>query len=176
MMPAHAKATHAKQSDAFEPAADDAESLAARALNAEQERDAYRSLAQRLQADFENYQKRLARELADERRYAIAPLVLDLLPTLDNLERALNQAQNEGDRPALIQGVSMVRSQLLESLARHGVIPIDTLGQPFDPNLHEAILQQPREGVAPGTVVEVLESGYRLHDRVLRPTKVIVAG
>jgi molecular chaperone GrpE len=143
---------------------------------AEDERDEYRALLQRTQAEFENYQKRIQREFAEERRFAHAPLVRELLPVLDNLQRALATAKTQAKDSALIQGVALVHSQLLELLNRFGVVPIESLGQPFDPNLHEAVLTRSVEGAAPGDVVEILETGYRLHDRLLRPAKVVVAG
>lgn len=153
----------------------DLESLRQRLGTVEQQRDEYLALLKRTRADFENYQKRVQRDLAEERRYAHAAFARELLPVLDNLQRALGAARQAGEGGPLIQGVTLVRSQLLELLRRHGITPIEPLGQPFDPQTHEAVLQQPRADVAPGTVVQVLEPGYRLHDRVLRPARVAVA-
>jgi molecular chaperone GrpE len=153
----------------------DLETLRARAEAAEQSRDEYLNLAQRTRADFENYQKRVQRDLAQERRYAQAPLALDLLPALDNLERATAAAQQAGETGPLVQGVAMVQAQLLDALRRHGVTRIDAQGQPFDHDLHEAVLQQPSKDVPPNTVLQVLEHGYRIHDRLLRAAKVIVS-
>jgi molecular chaperone GrpE len=153
----------------------DLEDLRNRVAVAQQQRDEYLALLQRTRADFENYQKRVQRDLAEERRYAHAPFARELLPVLDNLQRALDAARQEGEKGPLIQGVTLVQSQLLDILRRFGIAPIDPQGQPFDPIQHEAVIQQPRTDVAPGTVVQVLEPGYRLHERVLRPAKVVVA-
>lgn len=142
---------------------------------AEKERATYLALAQRTQADFENYQQRLKRELASERQYAVLPLARDLLPALDNLERALAAARQAGDTGALTQGVIMVQSQLLDVLRRNGIVRIEALNEPFDPNLHEAMMEQPTAEAPPQTVVMVLEQGYKIHDRVLRPARVAVA-
>jgi len=153
------------------PPAGDADRLAA----VEKERDQYLALAQRTQADFENYQQRVKRDQAAERRYAVGPLALDLLSALDNLDRALAAAKEAGDKGPLAQGIGMVQSQLLDALRRHGIVRIEALGQPFDPNLHEAMLEQPTRDAAPRSVVLVLEQGYTIHDRVLRPARVAVA-
>jgi molecular chaperone GrpE len=141
----------------------------------QQERDQYLEMLRRTQADFDNYQKRIQRDLQQERRYALFPLAADLLPILDNLGRALQAAQQAGDAGPLVQGVAMVQSQFLDVLKRHGITPIDALHQPFDPNLHQAVMQQTAEQAAPGTVVEVVQSGFMIHDRVLRPASVVIA-
>jgi molecular chaperone GrpE len=157
------------------PPADETAALRARAEKAEQERDQYLNLAKQTRADFENYQKRQQRDLAEERRYAQRPLALDLLTALDNLERATEAGRKAGETGPLIQGVAMVQSQLLDALRRHGVTPIEALGQPFDPHLHQAVAQQPSADQPPMTVVKVLQQGFTLHDRVLRPASVIVS-
>jgi molecular chaperone GrpE len=154
---------------------DDQAALEDRATRAEQQRDEYLGLLQRARADFDNYQKRNQRQMAEERRYAHAGFARDLLSVLDNLQRALAVARQQPEPTALVQGVAMVETQLLDVLRRFGVTPLDALGQPFDPNLHEAVQQQPRNDVAPGTVVAVSEPGYRLHERALRPARVVVA-
>jgi molecular chaperone GrpE len=154
---------------------DDLDALRGRAERAERDRDELRELAQRTRADFENYQKRMQRDLAQERRYAEGPLAGDLLPALDNLDRATAAAQQAGETGPLVQGVAMVRAQVLDVLRRHGITPIEAQGQPFDPNLHQAVMQQPGEGVPPGTVLQVLEPGYMIHERVLRPARVVVS-
>jgi molecular chaperone GrpE len=160
---------------AGEKVRDDLEALRARAETAEQSRDEYLNLAQRTRADFENYQKRVQRDLAQERRYAQAPLAADLLPALDNLERATAAAQQAGEKGPLVQGVAMVQAQLLDVLRRHGVTRIEARGRPFDHDLHEAVMQQPSKDVPPYTVLQVLEPGYLIHDRLLRAAKVIVS-
>jgi molecular chaperone GrpE len=151
------------------------EALRAQVKAAEQARDEYMNLAARARADFENYQKRNQRDLAVERRYAQTPLAGDLLPALDNLERAIAAAQQAGDQGRLAQGVGMVHAQLLDVLRRHGVTRIEAQGKPFDPHLHQAVMQQPSAEHPPNTVMQVLEHGYMLHDRVLRPARVSVS-
>jgi molecular chaperone GrpE len=155
---------------------EDAESLRDRLKVAEQQRDDYLGLLQRTRADFENYQKRIRRDMADERRHAITDFARDLLQVQDNLQRAIVSAQQEAEKSPLVQGVALVQSQLRDTFGRFGITPIDALNQPFDPSFHEVVLQQPRDDVDPGTVVDVLEPGYSLHGRVLRPAKVVVAG
>ncbi len=153
----------------------DLEELKSKLESAQQDRDQFLNLLQRTRADFENYQKRLQRELTQEKRYAFGPLILDLLPVLDNLERAVQAAHKANETGPLVQGVAMVQNQILEMLKRHGITRIDAKGKPFDPNAHEAVMQQPSQDASPGTVLQVLEEGFTLHDRVLRPAKVVVA-
>jgi len=153
----------------------DLEALRTQLQTAEQKRDEYLALAQRVRADFENYQKRMQRDLTVERRFAQAPLAADLLPALDNLERATAAAQQAGEKGPLVQGVAMVHSQLLDILRRHGVTRMEARGQPFDPNLHQAVMQHPSKEYPPMTVVDVMEQGYLIHDRVLRPARVAVS-
>jgi molecular chaperone GrpE len=154
---------------------DDLEALRSRAASAEQKRDEYLNLLQRTRADFENYQKRIQRDRAEDQRHAQAAFTRELLPVLDNLQRALEAARKQGEQGPLVQGVALVQSNLLDILGRSGLTSIGALDQLLDPNVHEVVMQQPRTDVTPGTVVEVLEPGYRLHDRVLRPAKVVVA-
>ncbi len=154
---------------------EDLESLRIRAETAERERDEFLALLQRTRADFENYQKRVQRDLQQERRYWHGTVALELLPALDNLERATTAASQAGETGPLVQGVAMVQTQLLEALRRHGITRIEALGQPFDPNLHQAVMQQPSADQPPNTVIQVLEHGYLIHDRVLRPASVVVS-
>lgn len=140
------------------------------------ERDKLRDQLLRTVAEMENVRKRLQRERDEERRYAALPVVRDLLPAIDNLQRAL--AAGEQDRPddPLLAGVKMVLKQVEEVLSRHQIEPIPAVGQPFDPHLHEALQQVPSPDVPPMTVVRELERGFKIHDRVLRPSKVMVSG
>jgi molecular chaperone GrpE len=156
-------------------AGNEVESLKGRLQAAEKARDEYLDLVKQTRADFENYQKRNARDRDSERRYAQAPLAGDLLPVLDNLERALDAANKAGVKGPLVEGVAMVQSQLLKVLQRHGITRIDAQGKPFDSHLHHAVMQQPSAGVPPQTVLQVLEPGYLLHERLLRPASVIVS-
>jgi molecular chaperone GrpE len=137
------------------------------------QRDEYLALAQRTQADFENYRKRVARESAAAAERGVAKLAKELLPALDNLDRALESAAQEDP---LLEGVRLVRAELSAALARVGVESYNPAGEPFDPTHHEAMAQQPVEGVESGTVVEVYQPGYRLNGTVIRPARVVVAG
>lgn len=129
-----------------------------------------------LVADFENSRKRLAADYDRQRKYAIEPLASDLLTGLDNLNRALEAARASGDNSPLTQGVMATTALFLDILKRHGVTKIEaTPGTEFDPNRHEAVMQQPSLQHQPGQVAMVLQEGYMLHDRVIRPTKVAVA-
>jgi molecular chaperone GrpE len=165
----------AGQNDAATAVMDDLEALRERTAVIEQERDEFRSLLQRTRADFENYQKRTQRDLAQERRYWHAALALDLLPILDNFERAVAAAKQAGETGPLVQGVAMIQAQVLDVLKRHGITRIEAQGQPFDPNLHQAVMQQPSAEQPPNTVLQVLEQGFMIHDRVLRPARVVVS-
>jgi molecular chaperone GrpE len=157
--------------DAATAVLEDLESLRKRS----EERDQFLVLLQRTQADFENYQKRNQREREQERRYMHQGLASGLLPIFDNLERAMDAAQKAGESGPLVQGVQMVHSQILTLLQKHGITRIEAEGKPFDPNEHEAVMQQPTKDVAPNTVVKALEQGFKIHDRVLRPARVIVS-
>jgi len=139
------------------------------------ERDKFEDLFLRSRAEFENYQKRMQREREAERKYAFGPLAESLLPIYDNLDRAVAAAKQAGDNGSLVQGVAMVLTQFIELLKRHGITKIDAEGKPFDPNLHQAVMQKPAADVEPNTVVQVIEHGFLNQDRVLRPAKVIVS-
>jgi molecular chaperone GrpE len=150
---------------------------------AQRERGEYLALAQRTQADFENYRKRAARDAAAAGERAKSGLVRELLPVVDNLERALDAATagergDEGGQPAehLADGVRLVHSELVAVLARNGVEAFDPRGEKFDPELHEALSMRSEEGAEPGTVLDVVEKGYRLNGAVLRPARVVVSG
>jgi molecular chaperone GrpE len=127
----------------------------------------------RLAADFDNYRKRVAREQVDLTRRANERLLNELLPVLDDLERAL-EAAAEHEEAKLEEGVRLVHRSLLGLVERHGLCEIETEGA-FDPHVHEALLAQPGEGAEEGSVLQVLQKGYKLGDKVLRPARVIVA-
>lgn len=141
---------------------------------ARRQRDEYLEQLQRSRAEFANYQKRSKTQADADRTYAVGSLVRDLLDGLDNLERAA-EALRASAPSGIAEGLVMVHKQLLATLAKHGIEPIEALGQAFDPNQHEALVQQPHAGHPEGTVVAELGRGYRLRDRVLRPTKVAVS-
>jgi molecular chaperone GrpE len=131
--------------------------------------------ALRLQAEMQNLRNRTAREIADERRYAALPVLRDLLPVVDNIDRAIEAAEKAGEAENLLEGFRLVRQQLMTTLTQHQCEPITADGQPFDPNYHQAILQQPSADVPAGHVMMVTQTGYKLHDRVVRPAQVIVS-
>ena len=137
------------------------------------ERDEYLALAQRVQADFENYRKRALRDQERLVAHAHERLVRELLPILDDLERAL-EAAGQHEEAQLVAGVQLVQKSLRAALAKEGLTEIDTSGQ-FDPHVHEALLTQPAEGAEPGSVLDVVQRGYRLGDKIVRPARVIVA-
>ena len=137
------------------------------------ERDEYLALAQRVQADFDNYRKRALRDQERLVGHAHERLVRELLPILDDLERALEAAERH-EEAKLVDGVRLVEQLLRTALVKEGLTEIDTTGR-FDPHVHEALLTQPAEDAEPGSVLDVVQRGYRLGDKVVRPARVIVA-
>jgi molecular chaperone GrpE (heat shock protein) len=134
--------------------------------------DDYKNRYVRAIADFENFRKRSEREKADFFRYATAAVLRDILPVLDNFDRGLDHAE-EGDE--FHKGMLLIYKQLYDVLLRHGLKPIDESGVPFDPNIHEAVVRDEDPSVPNHTVVALLQKGYFLHDRLLRPALVKVA-
>lgn len=160
----------------------DLEQLTAKAEKA----DEYLELAQRTRADFENYRKRAAREAAVAQERGITKLAKELLPAVDNLDRALQAAQtagavdggaqpDNGTAATLVSGIKLVHDDVIAALARAGIERFSPEGERFDPQLHEAVAQIPAEGAESGTVVEVYQRGYRLGEVVIRPARVVVA-
>ena len=157
----------------------DLEELAAKAEKA----DEYLELAQRTRADFENYRKRATRETAAAQERGIAKLAKELLPAVDNLDRALEAAASastdgapqDNGTATLVSGIKLVHEDVIAALARAGIERFSPEGERFDPQMHEAIAQQPVEGAESGTVVEVYQRGYRLGEVVIRPARVVVA-
>jgi molecular chaperone GrpE len=141
---------------------------------AQRERDEYLDLARRAQADFENYRKRAARETAAAGERARSGLVRELLPVVDNLERALSSAGESEQH--LASGVRLVHSELVSVLERNGVQQFDPRGDRFDPGEHEALSVRSQDGAEPGVVLDVVEKGYRSNGTVLRPARVVVSG
>lgn len=129
----------------------------------------------RSQAELENFRRRSQKEALDAMKYSSLPVIRDLLPGIDNLERALSAAEQSGDTQNLIEGIKMVVNQFVEALKSHSALPIQPEGEPFDPNLHQALSQIPSADHEPMTVLQVIESGYKIHDRVIRPAKVMVS-
>ena len=138
------------------------------------QRDEYLEQLQRTRAEFANYQKRTKSQAEADRGYLVGALALDVLSVLDNFERAI-EAARAANAPGIVEGLDMVHRQMLTALAKHGIEPIAVVGEPFDPNQHEAVMQQPDASKPEGTVVAELARGYTLRDRVLRPAKVAVS-
>jgi molecular chaperone GrpE len=129
----------------------------------------------RSQAELENFRRRSQREAGESRKYQSLAIVRDLLPSLDNLQRAIQAAEQSGDIANLLEGIRMVSQHLADTLKRHAAELIAAEGKVFDPNLHEALSQVPTPDHPPMTVIQVVEDGYKMHDRVVRPAKVIVS-
>ena len=158
-----------------DPAAAAAAAQSAEAAVLQAKLDDMQGRLMRSLADLENYRRRANREQEEARRFESLRLVRDLLPALDGLNRAISSAEQSGDQQALLNGIRMVAQQFRDILRGHAAEPIDALGKPFDPNLHEALTQMPSAEHPPMTVLQVVELGYRMHDRVVRPARVIVS-
>lgn len=152
---------------------DTSDDVGGQLLEAEAKRDEYLADLQRLAAEFENYRKRVARDQERLIAHAHERLVRELLPVLDDLERSLEAAERH-EEAALVDGVRLVERSLRKALEKEGLAEIATDG-PFDPHVHEALLAKPAEGADSGSVLEVVQRGYRLGDKVVRPARVIVA-
>jgi molecular chaperone GrpE len=181
--------TAAEQADAGAQPIAGADEVAA----AQKERDAYKEQFLRAVADFDNYRKRIERERRELSEYAAADVLLDLLPIIDNFERALQAsasppgasafakapADKTADKPAeseaFYRGVELIHKQMLDLLRKRGVTGIDALGADFDPNVHQAVIHEPSEEHREGEVMQELQRGYKLGDRLLRPSMVKVA-
>ena len=163
----------APEAPAAEAVQQDLDELQAKAA----ERDEFLALAQRTQADFENFRKRAAREQGLAEHRGVARVVRELLPALDDLDRALAAAEGrpDGAEHHLAEGFRLVQAEIMAALSRVGVEGYSPKGEVFDPNVHEAMAQQPVEGAQSGTVVEVYQQGYRMADQILRPARVVVA-
>jgi molecular chaperone GrpE len=159
------KAAGAEQTDGDDPVA---------GLQADLDR--FRDLAMRSQADFENYKRRCAREKEEAIKYANTSLLEKLVSIVDHFELGLEAARGEGGgKSPIYSGMSLVLKQLQDFLVENGLQPIDAVGQKFDPNLHEAIAHEPSDGVPEGVVIRQTRRGYRLKDRLLRPSAVVVS-
>jgi molecular chaperone GrpE len=127
----------------------------------------------RTAAEFDNYRKRAQKEKDDVRKFAVESLLKDFLPVADNLERALDHAE-EHDLRQVVDGVRLVQKMLADALGKHAIVGFSAVGQPFDPNVHEALMQEESDRPA-GTVISEMARGYKLHDRLVRPAAVVVA-
>ncbi len=152
--------------------ANDLETLQNKVAQLEKQSGDYKMLI----AEFENSRKRLAQDTERQRKYQYEPLVKDLLTALDNLDFAARAAQQTGDVSSLSKGVTATIAQFLDILKRYGVNRMEIgAGSKFDPNLHQAVMEQPTNDHAPGEIVSIMQQGFTLHDRVIRPASVIVA-
>ena len=130
----------------------------------------------RVSAEFENYKKRSAREMADFRKFANQSFIKDLLSVVDNLERAVASCEdNSKDEESLLAGVELILKELFKLLEKYQVEPISALGEPFDPAFHEAVMQEPSADYPDNTVTKELQRGYLIHERLLRPAMVVVS-
>ena len=163
----------AEEKNDVAPAAENAQPEEDDGLQADLDR--FRDLALRSQADFENYKKRAAREKEEAIKYANSSLLEKLIAIVDNFELGLEAARAEGEKSPVFSGMSMVLKQLMDFLADSGLQPIAATGQQFDPNLHEAIAHEPSDKVPEGTVIRQMRRGYKLKDRLLRPSSVVVS-
>jgi molecular chaperone GrpE len=139
------------------------------------ERDDLKDRLLRMTAEFDNYRKRVDRERRELSEAAAADLIRDLLPAIDDLERAMAAAANDPGAAPLLRGVELTHRRLLDELRKRGVEPIDAVGTPFDPQLHESVAAEPADGRADGEVIEEFRRGYRAGGRLIRPAMVKVA-
>lgn len=163
------------QSEGAPKAATDAESGADEVSRLQALADEYRDQMLRLRAESENQRKRLERENSNAVKYAAEKVFRDLLAVADSLELGLKAARDSDTGGAVVEGLEMTHKQLNDTLSRHGVKIIDPAEAPFDPELHEAVSMVPSGAVAPNHVLEVVQKGYQLHERVLRAARVVVA-
>jgi molecular chaperone GrpE len=143
--------------------------------HAQAEADKWKDLAYRSQAELDNFRKRATREAQETRAYANGEILRSILPILDNFEMGLEAARAESEKSMIFMGMQMVHRQFLEFLKDFGVQEIESLGKPFDPNVHEAVSQEVTTEHADGSIIRVTRRGYRLKERMLRPASVIVA-
>jgi len=165
----------AESSPQTEPTRAETETEAALLGQLQSDLERFRELALRSQADFENFRKRAARDKEDAVKYANASFLERLIPILDNFELGLNVARGNEAAAPIVSGMEMVAKQLTDFLLQHGVEAVEAEGQPFDPNVHEAIAQEEHAEIPEGNVVRQLRKGFRLRDRLLRPSTVVVS-
>jgi molecular chaperone GrpE len=149
--------------------------LAAKLVEAEKQADVYKDLLYRKAAEFENFKKRAENEIASVVKYANESLIGDLLPVLDDFERSLKAAKTSKEFDSLYRGIELIYQKLVKNLEKRGVKSFDTVGKEFNVDFHDALLQIPKEDVAPHTVLEEIDKGYTLHNKVIRHAKVIVS-
>ena len=158
-----------------EPAAEESLDLAAELEKAQAEASDLRDKMLRMAAEQENFKKRMQRERENALRYAEEDILKELLPTLDNLQRAIEQGHNSDDAAVLLEGVEMTSKGLLNTLDKFGLKPLDGVGEPFDPNFHEALAAEHSDDVAENMILQEYQRGYMFKDRLIRATKVVVS-
>jgi molecular chaperone GrpE len=156
-------------------AAGEPEPSAGEAAPAAEAEPDYKDQWMRAVAELDNVRKRSRRDAAVAEQRGIARLAREQLPALDNLDRAIDSAREQGAADEFVNGLALVRGELIAAFEKVGIVAYSPQGEPFDPHVHEAIAQQPADGVAAGTVIEVYQSGYRLGDEILRAAKVVVS-
>jgi molecular chaperone GrpE len=166
---------HSNDDDAYEEHIDLSSVMGDKANDTANELAAANDRLLRLQAEMQNLRSRTSREITDERKYAALPVVRDLLPVIDNIDRAIEAAEKSGESENLLAGFRLVKQQLHTLLNNHQVELIAAENEIFDPNFHQAILQQPSADVPAGSIMMVTQQGYKIHDRVVRPAQVIVS-
>ncbi len=140
-----------------------------------EERDTYLDQLLRTKAEFMNYQKRMAKESESTSQFAVQSLILDFLPELDNFDRALKLADSTKDIKKFVEGIKLIEEQLFKVLGKYGVEPVETVGKAFDPNLHEAVMEEENNEMPHHTIIEEFQRGFLLKERVIRPSKVKVS-
>ena len=140
-----------------------------------EERDTYLDQLLRTKAEFMNYQKRMVKESESTSQFAVQSLILDFLPELDNFDRALKLADNSKDFDKFVEGIKLIEEQLFKVLGKYGVEPIETVGKAFDPNLHEAVMEEENNETPHHTIIDEFQRGFLLKERVIRPSKVKVS-
>lgn len=169
---AQVQAPLSQSPNASEPEGSD---LAAKLAEAEKQADIYKDLLYRKAAEFENFKKRAENELGSVVKFANESLIGDLLPVLDDFERSLKAAKTSKEFDSLYRGIELIYQKLVKNIEKRGVKSFETVGKEFNVDFHDALLQIPREDVAPHTVLEEIEKGYTLRDKVIRHAKVIVS-
>lgn len=151
------------------------ESLEAKLESAESKAQERYDRLLRLSAEFDNYKKRTSREMRDMVKYANEKFVVELLSVVDNLERAIESASDDSSDTPLLQGIQLTLSEVMKILERQNVKPVESMGNPFDPNFHQAMMQEAVDDQPPNTVVREMQKGYTMHDRLIRPAMVVVS-
>lgn len=172
---ARADEAEIEQEEPFDPETADGDTLLAKYRELGDELSETQERVLRTAADAENFKKRLQREKEEQTRYANESFMRELLPVIDNLERALEHSEADADQGGLLEGLNMTLKGFLDTLTRFGCTPVEAAGKPFDPNFHEAVSQEESADHEPNTVLRELQKGYMLKERLLRPAMVLVS-